>query len=241
MPELKESAIRLIPYGTNKSLELLGEARCLIKAEVGVEMITRVNVIRGVQESLLGLRDGENLGILKIRLKGNTARTGADPPPGAETRGRQTQEQIDQSMMEAMKLFQKALSELGGQREVPNIQGADEQTGKGVTTLQTGRNADTRSTGKAGEQLCSQDPMLKHEMQGSDRFSIIDFNHTICQSLGQNTDHRNTCRELREKIREMIEGLEGVIQIEDDVMIHRKGKEHDDRLRKLRARLHNKE
>ena len=83
-----------------------------MKAEAGAEMITTVYIIRGVQESLLGLRDGQTLGILKIILEGNLARMSTDPPPGAETRGRQTQEQLDQSMEDMMKLLQKALSEL---------------------------------------------------------------------------------------------------------------------------------
>ena len=35
MPQLEESNVRLIPYGSSKSLELLGTVRCLIKAEAG--------------------------------------------------------------------------------------------------------------------------------------------------------------------------------------------------------------
>ena len=91
MPKLKESTIRLIPYGTDRSLKLLGEARCLIKAVAGAETITTVYKIKGAQESLLGLRDAQTLGILTIRLDGNTVRMSADPPLGKETRGRQTQ------------------------------------------------------------------------------------------------------------------------------------------------------
>ena len=79
MPKLEESGIRLISYGTDRSLELLGKARCLIKAEVGAEMITSVYMIKGAQESLLGLRDAQTLGILRIKLDGNMARTRADP------------------------------------------------------------------------------------------------------------------------------------------------------------------
>ena len=186
-PELNKSMISLVPYETNKILELLGESRCQIKAELGAETIITVYVIRGVQESLLGLRDAEALGILKINPEGDTMRTNADPPPGAEMTGEQTQEQIDQSMMETMKLFQKAPSDLGGNMGASNIQRPEEQTAEEVTTPQNARlrkNADIRSMGKAGEQICLHDPMLEHEFQGSNRFSIIYFNHTICQCLG---------------------------------------------------------
>ena len=47
-------------------------------------------------------------------------------------------------------------------------------------------------------------------------------------------------RELREKIEETIKGLEVTIQAKEDVMIHREGREHNDRLRKFLARPHNK-
>ena len=47
-------------------------------------------------------------------------------------------------------------------------------------------------------------------------------------------------RELREKSRETIEGLEGMTQIKDNEMTHGEGKKHDDRLRKALARSHNK-
>ena len=92
MPVLRESKIRLLPYGTDKSLELLGESRCQITAEAGAETTTTINVIRGVQESLLGLKDGEALGILKINPGGDAVKTDAGPLPRAE---RQTQECTD--------------------------------------------------------------------------------------------------------------------------------------------------
>ena len=41
------STLRLVPYGTNKTLELLGEVRCQIKAEAGAETTTTVYVVRG--------------------------------------------------------------------------------------------------------------------------------------------------------------------------------------------------
>ena len=56
-------------------------------------MIVLVDVIRGVQESLLGSGDAQTLGIMRINLDGNPARTSTDPPPKVETRSRQTWKQ----------------------------------------------------------------------------------------------------------------------------------------------------
>ena len=43
--------------------------------------------------------------------------------------------------------------------------------------------------------------------------------------------------ELQEKTRGTIKGLEGVVQIKDNVVIHGKGKEHNENLKKFLARL----
>ena len=47
IPKLKESAVRLIPYGTDRSLELLGKATCPIKAAVGADIIAIVYEAKG--------------------------------------------------------------------------------------------------------------------------------------------------------------------------------------------------
>ena len=43
--------------------------------------------------------------------------------------------------------------------------------------------------------------------------------------------------ECHERIRTILEGLEGVIQIKDDLVVHGRGQEHDDRLEKVLERL----
>ena len=43
--------------------------------------------------------------------------------------------------------------------------------------------------------------------------------------------------ECHEKLRGILEGLEGVVQIKDDLVVHSKGQEHDKRLEALLARL----
>ena len=90
---------------------------------------------------------------------------------------------------------------------------------------------------------------LRHEFQGSDRFSIVDFNHTFHQ-FAMDKESRNLftfhtpwglhrlntlvmgthlgSSKLHERIREIIKGLEGEVKIKDDIVIHRKGREHDE-------------
>ena len=103
---LKESKVKLVPYGTSRTLELLGRFRCQLKARAGAEITTTAYVIRGVKESLLGLRDREALGIMKIQPKGDTVRQlnmvtkEAKPLPGSPVSGGETQGQIDQKMVE---------------------------------------------------------------------------------------------------------------------------------------------
>ena len=64
---------------------------------------------------LLGLRDGEALGIMRSQPEGDTARTAetitkeVDPLPGSEPPGGQTQKQIDQSMTGTIKQFPEVL------------------------------------------------------------------------------------------------------------------------------------
>merc|ERR1719347_1408918 len=43
--------------------------------------------------------------------------------------------------------------------------------------------------------------------------------------------------ECHERIRIILEGLEGVTQIKDDLVVHGKGQEHDERLKKVLQRL----
>ena len=43
--------------------------------------------------------------------------------------------------------------------------------------------------------------------------------------------------ELQERVRVIVDGLEGVMQIKDDVVIHGAGKQHDKRLKKFLGRI----
>ena len=91
---------------------------------------------------------------------------------------------------------------------------------------------------------------LRHEFLGSDRFSVVDFNHAFHQFPMDDESkdlfvfhtpwglHRlNTLvmgthsgsSELQERVRVILKGLEGVVQIKDDVVVHGTGQEHDKR------------
>ena len=73
-PRLKKNMVRLVPYGTSEGLTVLGRSRCTLKAGAGATVDTMVYVVKGAKESLLGLKDGEALGIIKIKPEGETVR-----------------------------------------------------------------------------------------------------------------------------------------------------------------------
>ena len=93
---------------------------------------------------------------------------------------------------------------------------------------------------------------LRHKFQGSDRFSILDLNHAFHQ-LELDEDSKQlfafttpfgvyrykrlvmgtppASAECHSKLAKVWEGLEGIVQIKDDLVVHRKGKTHDVQLR----------
>ena len=99
---------------------------------------------------------------------------------------------------------------------------------------------------------------LRHEFQGSDRFSVVDFNHAF-HKFAMDEESRNLfafhtpwglhrlntlvmgthsgSSELHKRITVIIKGLEGMVQIKEDIVIHGKGKTHDERLKQFLARL----
>ena len=100
---------------------------------------------------------------------------------------------------------------------------------------------------------------LRHNFLGSDCFSVVDLNHAFHQfemdeasknlfvfygpdgtllrfnRLVMGTSSASS--ECHERIRQIVEGLEGVQQIKDDVVVHGKGTEHDKRLEALFQRF----
>ena len=99
---------------------------------------------------------------------------------------------------------------------------------------------------------------LHHQLQGSDRFSVVDMTHSFHQ-LKIDEESRKlfvfttpfglyrfrrlvmgtppASSECHTKFAVALDGLHGVVQIKDDILIHRKGDEHDERLRAFYHRM----
>ena len=105
----------------------MGQSKCILKAGAGAEVTTIVYVVKGAKDSLLGLRDGEALGIIKIQLEGEPVRRldmftkEAAPAPQATVSGGQNQGQIDQHMADLVDKFPKVFLWLDRATGVPNI------------------------------------------------------------------------------------------------------------------------
>ena len=99
---------------------------------------------------------------------------------------------------------------------------------------------------------------LRHNFRGSDRFSIIDMNDSFHQftldeeskDLFKFTTPAGIYRynrlvmgtppasaECHGKMADILRGLEGCLQIKDDVVIHGKGTQHDERLQQVLGRF----
>ena len=134
-------------------------------------------------------------------------------------------------------------------------------TGKSLDKNRIRMNLDTRLMADNVKQThfliptCEQ---LRHEFQGSDRFSALDLNHAFHQleideesrklfvfttlfglfryrRLVMGTPQASS--ECHDKIKGMLEGLPGVAQIKDDLIVHGQGEEHDQRLKKVLERF----
>ena len=105
--KLKTNKVIFRPYGTKRELPIMGRFKAVLQNEEGKKIKTMVYVVRGQNESLLGKKDGEMLGIIKIQKRGD--------PPSEDVRrleiekkrskikegvvsGGQTQEEIDKDM-----------------------------------------------------------------------------------------------------------------------------------------------
>ena len=99
---------------------------------------------------------------------------------------------------------------------------------------------------------------LRHNFAGSDRYSVVDLNHAFHQfALDKESQElfvfytpwglykyntlvmgvSSASSECHERIRRIVDGLEGIQQIKDDIVVHGKGEEHDKRLKALLERL----
>ena len=99
---------------------------------------------------------------------------------------------------------------------------------------------------------------LRHKFAGADRFSVLDLNHAFLQfEITEEAKklfvfqtpwglwcynrlvmgHHNASAECNERIRIILDGIPGAVQIKDDVVVAEKGKEHDERLKLVLERF----
>ena len=99
---------------------------------------------------------------------------------------------------------------------------------------------------------------LRHDMKGSDTFSKLDMVHSFHQFELEESARKlfafrtpwglyrfkrlvmgnsPASSECHKRVREVVAGLPGVLQIKDDVLIHGKGEEHDERLKSVLQRF----
>ena len=132
---------------------------------------------------------------------------------------------------------------------------------KGWDDTKIRMNLDTRPMAEAVQTVHFPIPtseQLRHQFAGSDKFSVCDLNHAFHQ-FPISEESRNLYKfttpyglyrfkrlvmgtppasgECHTKLAQMISGLAGVVQIKDDIVVHGKGHEHDERLEKVFQRL----
>ena len=70
--KLKKNRTNFTPFGTNYKLPILGRTKCQLTAPGGKSIHTIVYVAAGETQSLLGLKDAEALGIIRINPDGSS-------------------------------------------------------------------------------------------------------------------------------------------------------------------------
>ena len=99
---------------------------------------------------------------------------------------------------------------------------------------------------------------LRHQFAGSDRFSKLDMNHSFFQfPMDEETKKLYTfyrldglyrfntlvqgassaSGETHERIRRILDGLKGFVQIKDDICVYGEGQEHDENLEAILSKL----
>ena len=68
--KLKKNRTKFTPFGTNINLIIMGRTKCELETENGQKTKTIIYVVKDQKQSLLGLKDGEDLEIIKINCQG---------------------------------------------------------------------------------------------------------------------------------------------------------------------------
>ena len=317
--KLKICKTKFKPFGTDYHLPILGRTKCTLEAAGGAKIKTIVYVVEGECQSLLGLRDSEKLGIIKIDPEGavkeeQVIQLSQSKKLIHETgwvAGQQSQGDIEAKMIRIMdrhcnifkgigrakvepvhievdpevkpkqqkrrpiaihyvdrfKAHLMELQEAGvvtGPLESEDARGWISNpviTGKKWDTTKIRVNLDTTHMNDAVKTSHFPIPTVKelrHNFKGSERFSVLDLNHAFHQFemdasskklfafytpwglYRYNTLVMGTApasSECHERIRKVVEGLEGVQQIKDDLVVHGSKQTHDERLEKALQRL----
>ena len=317
MLRIKKCRVKFTPYQTEEGLPMIGRTKAVLKAKGGASVDTIVYVVRGSNQSLLGLKDGQALGIISIMPEGtqqvrqlSSVRKEKMPSTG-EVSGGQTQDQITHKMERLVGQFSSLFEGVGRakvdpihiymdptckpvqqkqrkvalhfvprlKKHIEELKAAGVVTGPLKSKDATGWVSNPVITAKKWDDQAirvnldlrimeravrpTHFPMptaedLRHQFSGSDRFSIIDLNHAYHQfPLTEESKQlfvfytpwglyryetlvmgvHTASSECQEKTRLMLEGLEGIQQIQDDVVCHGTGEQHDQRLQALLERL----
>ena len=71
--KIRPTTLKFRPYGTRHFLPILGRAKMTLQAEAGATINTEVYVNDSeTEESLLGEKDAERLGIIQVRIRGGS-------------------------------------------------------------------------------------------------------------------------------------------------------------------------
>ena len=102
--KLKKNKTNFTPFGTNMKLPIRSRTKCMLTATCGTHINPIVYVVGEEEQSLLGLKDGEALGIINIKPEGTfmvrqlATEVKASPATEGEVSGNQTQDEIDANM-----------------------------------------------------------------------------------------------------------------------------------------------
>ena len=66
----KRCRVNFTPYGTRDQLDMIGRTKAILKNEAGGQVDTIVYIAKGGHQSLLGLKDARNLGIISVNKEG---------------------------------------------------------------------------------------------------------------------------------------------------------------------------